>query len=61
MDIITARGTELSDLLHVLRTIVAEHAEAVHTLRIAIDGDEVKFKVNEGIWSPGFGSREVTR
>jgi hypothetical protein len=29
-------------------------AVTVHTLRVARDGDAVKFKVNEGVWSPPY-------
>lgn len=29
--------------------------ERVHTLRFAQDGGGVKFKINEGMWSPSLG------
>jgi hypothetical protein len=57
MDIVEITGTELSELLRELRAIVREREGAVRTLRVAIDVDCVKFKVNGGIWSPGYGQR----
>jgi len=48
MDIITLEGRALRDLLEDVEQGV------VHTVRIARDVDSVKFKVNEGAWSPGY-------
>ena len=50
MDIITLEGKSLRDLLAELTYDLA----GVHTVRVASDGDGVKFKVNEGMWSPGY-------
>jgi len=48
LDIITLTGAPLRELL-------AEIADGgVHTLRVARDGDTVKFKINEGCWTPGY-------
>jgi hypothetical protein len=52
MDIITMEGQALADLLADL-TYDLEH-EHVHTVRVARDGDTVKYKVNEGVWSPPY-------
>lgn len=40
-------GTELERLQRALE------GPGVHTLRAAVDGDDVKFKINEGMWTPG--------
>lgn len=50
MDIITLQGRALADLLDEL----GADPSATHTLRVARDGDGVKIKVNEGMWSPGY-------
>lgn len=57
MDIVEITGAELSELLRILRRVVAERDRAVHTVRVAVDGDGFKLKVNEGTWTSGYGRR----
>lgn len=42
-----------------LRSLGVQDVTRVHTVRVAVDGGQVKFKVNEYCWTPGYGSREV--
>lgn len=57
MDIRIIEGRQARDFLHGLG--VSENGTAsVYRLRIALDGDYVKIKVNEDCWSPPFGGRE---
>jgi hypothetical protein len=60
MDIITIEGIALQDLFYALRRF-DESKVNVHTLRVARDVDEVKFKINEGVWSPGYPMAEEDR
>jgi hypothetical protein len=48
MDIITIEGDALEQL------IVDLGASNVRTLRVARDTDGVKFKINEGLWTPPY-------
>lgn len=48
MDIITIEGDALRDLLH------ASDGGMPHRLRVACDVDGVKFKIDEGEWSPPY-------
>ena len=41
------------DLMHAIAA--AQKGHGVRKLRVKIEGDKVKFKVNEGIWSPPYG------
>ena len=55
MDIITLEGEILARLIEGIR----DRADSrigwpIHTLRVARDGDGVKVKINEGVWSPGY-------
>lgn len=56
MKIIKITGTELSELLRTLRAELREDRGAIHTLRVATDNGEFKLKVNEGMWTPGYGT-----
>lgn len=47
LDIITLTGPALRDLLAEL----AYEPTTVHTLRVARDGDTVKYKINEDCWT----------
>lgn len=49
MDIITIEGAALADLIDALST-----TERPRRLRVAIDVDGLKLKVDEGIWSPPY-------
>jgi hypothetical protein len=57
MDIRIVTGEAARDVLHMLGVPKDKRAR-VHTLRVAIDGDNFKIKVNEECWSPPLGSRE---
>jgi hypothetical protein len=35
-----------------------EKYDGVHTLRVVVDEGGVKFKVNNGVWSPALGGEE---
>jgi hypothetical protein len=42
-----------TELMHALKA--AEKRGGIRKMRVKIEGDKVKFKVNEGIWSPPYG------
>ncbi len=52
MNVIKLSGADLE----ILRPILADNS--VHTLRVAIDKDGLKIKVNSGMWSPALGRLE---
>jgi hypothetical protein len=56
MHIIEIDGEELNSLLATLRS----KKISPHKLRVTLDGDTVKFKVNEYMWSPPMGHRDPT-
>ena len=56
MEIITVEGTELSELLRTLRSELREDHDAIHTMRVSVQGGRVMFKVNEGAWTAGYGT-----
>lgn len=55
MDMRTVKieGNALDHLLASLAEL--NNAGKIHTLRVAVDDEGAKFKVNEGVWSPGIG------
>lgn len=55
MDKIVLKGSELDSFYHDLGV---ERPADVYLLRISTDGDSLKWKVNEGIWSPPMGEFE---
>jgi hypothetical protein len=57
MDIITIEGQALDALFDQL----GHRDYSVYRLRVARDGDEVKLKVNESTWSPGYPLAEEDR
>lgn len=34
------------------------HLGGIHTLRVAVDGGGVKFKINQSTWSPPMGGQD---
>jgi hypothetical protein len=54
MHIVTLEGRALADLFAELGVTPTD----VHTVRVAVDGDTVKTKVNEGMWTPGYPQAE---
>jgi hypothetical protein len=48
--IIEINGTELQQLIYEL----TQNRKA-YKLRVSVDGDTVKFKMNSGMWSPPMG------
>lgn len=57
MDIILFEGDDLEQLLAWCATTAETKP---YRVRIAIDGDRIKFKRNEHMWTAGFGKREET-
>lgn len=55
--IVEVTGTELSELLRVLRSELRESRAAIHTVRVAVDADRVMVKFNEGTWSRAYGNQ----
>ncbi len=53
MNVIKLSGADLD----ILRPILADNS--VHTLRVVIDKDGLKIKVNRGIWSRPLGITEA--
>jgi hypothetical protein len=45
-------GTELKMLLEEIGF------DEIHTLRVAVDGGGVKFKINQSTWSPPLGGED---
>jgi hypothetical protein len=52
MDIITIEGDALRDLLREIDGDAGDRQ--LYRLRVAYDGDGVKFKLDEGMWSPSY-------
>jgi hypothetical protein len=52
MDIITIEGEALRDLLREVDGDAGDRQ--LYRLRVARDGDGVKFKLDEGVWSPPY-------
>lgn len=48
---------EEQDLLTFL-DVIRDNAHRINKLRVAFDEGSVKFKINEGMWSPAFGRIE---
>jgi hypothetical protein len=42
-----------TELMHALRS--AEKGGGIRKMRVKVEGEQVKFKVNEMIWSPPYG------
>lgn len=55
MDYIELSAAEARELASALHT--AASGFGIHKMRVSVEGDRVKFKVNEGIWSPPMGRR----
>jgi hypothetical protein len=51
---------ELGDVAEAL-VHAFEHGEPVQLAQDALDNNHVKFKINHGSWSPGFGTTEAER
>lgn len=56
-DVILTFEADTLDAL--LRLVEKAHRDGCYRLRVAVDGGELKLKVNEGMWTPGLG--RVTR
>ena len=55
---ITLENEELQIVRLYLEEIVRSiKLGTVHRLRVGIDGEGLKFKINEGVWSPGIETR----
>ena len=54
MKIIQIEGSELKNLLENLKP-ENTRARMIYKLRVSVEGDNVKFKVNESTWSPPLG------
>jgi hypothetical protein len=52
MQIIKIDGESARSVINALRL----NLDGVYSLRVAFDEDSVKFKVNEGAWSPPYGA-----
>ncbi len=48
-------GEELKELFSAMK--FADHGIGLRKLRVYVNGDSLKFKVNEFIWSPPFGKK----
>lgn len=55
MQVIKIQGEQARYVLELLSEV---NTPMVYSLRIAIDGGQVKFKVNGSTWTPGFGNLE---
>lgn len=53
MNITMVEGTDLAALVRTLNA--ASKAGRLHSLRVSQEGVQVKFKVNEGMWTPPVG------
>ena len=60
MNIVMFEGHDLVDEMRRVRSILAKVvAGGLHTLRYAVDSDGHKFKLNEGMWTPGYGDVQL--
>lgn len=48
-------GTELQELYSAMR--FADKKLGLRKIRVYVDGDHLKFKVNEFVWSPPYGKK----
>lgn len=54
--IIKVEDAELENLLHYFSRITGDDRfRTPYRLRVCVDGNQVKFKVNEDMWTAGFG------
>jgi len=59
MDFIELTAQEARDLQAELNSADANSPGGIRKLRVAIEGDRVKFKINEHTWSPPLGQKGV--
>jgi hypothetical protein len=53
--IVILEGQELKHFLDYMERITQAGTPAVYSLRVTVDGDQVKLKVNQATWTPGYG------
>lgn len=44
--------------LQALKNALSDPNRPAHTLRVAFDDGGVKFKINQGMWSPPMGTKD---
>jgi hypothetical protein len=57
--IIQLSRAQALELLHMLTRVEKDHG--IYSLRVHVDGEHAKFKVNEYTWTPPMGELEPSR
>lgn len=57
MDIVKLEGAALASVLDSFAAALKDK-DQIYSLRIALDAGGVKFKINERVWSPPYGTKQ---